>query len=216
MNVIYQPNDSYKKNGANGYTGQDSMAEVIDTAKQKKIEEVFSKYEQKTTRGFLRLIILRLFYEEFNNMEFEGYHGWALIKRIEEISHNHWKPSPGSIYPILKEFSDPVNDLIEPISKDESADNNDKITYRITDIGVEVYRKLEVLSPLSRPNQDFSSKANREKLKEGLKAHHKNKSVAELEKMKSKFGLFIEIIDEMIQEKESGKKNDDDDSDLKK
>ena len=182
------------------------MAQIIDTEKQKKIEEVFSKFEKKTTRGFLRLIILRLFYEQVNNMEFGGYHGWALIQKIDEISRGHWKPSPGSIYPILKEFSALDNDLIEPTSKDESDENNEKITYRITDIGVEVYKRLEKLSPLARPNQDFSINIPRDKLKEGFKAHHNHRSASELKNMKNRFEIFIEVLDEMVKERENAKK----------
>lgn len=46
-------------------------------------------------RGFLRFYILKLIGEAS-----EGISGYALMKRIEEET-GFWRPSPGSIYPLL-------------------------------------------------------------------------------------------------------------------
>jgi DNA-binding PadR family transcriptional regulator len=57
------------------------------------LKKAFHKYGFKT--GFLKLAILRLVAEE-------PIHGYALIKEIERITSEEWRPSPGSIYPALQ------------------------------------------------------------------------------------------------------------------
>jgi DNA-binding PadR family transcriptional regulator len=57
------------------------------------LKKAFHKYGFKT--GFLKLAILRLVAER-------PIHGYALIKEIERITSEDWRPSPGSIYPALQ------------------------------------------------------------------------------------------------------------------
>ena len=57
------------------------------------LKRAFHKYGFKT--GFLKLAILRLVSER-------PIHGYALIKEIERITSEDWRPSPGSIYPALQ------------------------------------------------------------------------------------------------------------------
>jgi DNA-binding PadR family transcriptional regulator len=57
------------------------------------LKKAFHKYGFKT--GFLKLAILRLVAER-------RIHGYALIKEIERITSEDWRPSPGSIYPALQ------------------------------------------------------------------------------------------------------------------
>jgi DNA-binding PadR family transcriptional regulator len=57
------------------------------------LKKAFHKYGFKT--GFLKLAILRLVAEK-------PIHGYALIKEIERITSEDWRPSPGSIYPALQ------------------------------------------------------------------------------------------------------------------
>jgi DNA-binding PadR family transcriptional regulator len=57
------------------------------------IRKSFHKFGFKT--GFLKLAILRLVAER-------PIHGYALIKEIERITSEDWRPSPGSIYPALQ------------------------------------------------------------------------------------------------------------------
>ena len=54
------------------------MVEKKEKEDSKIITKLIEKYEEKIKRGFLRLIILRLFYEQVENYEFAGYHGWAI------------------------------------------------------------------------------------------------------------------------------------------
>jgi DNA-binding PadR family transcriptional regulator len=58
-----------------------------------RLKKAFHKYGFKT--GFLKLAILRLVAER-------PIHGYALIKEIERITSEDWRPSPGSIYPALQ------------------------------------------------------------------------------------------------------------------
>jgi DNA-binding PadR family transcriptional regulator len=81
-------------------------------------KKAFHKYGFKT--GFLKLAILRLVAER-------PIHGYALIKEIERITSEDWKPSPGSIYPALQSLV--KNGLITSV-----ADGRRRI-YEITPTG---------------------------------------------------------------------------------
>ncbi len=82
------------------------------------LKKAFHKYGFKT--GFLKLAILRLVAER-------PIHGYALIKEIERITSEDWRPSPGSIYPALQSLV--KNGLIT-----SSADGRRRI-YAITPAG---------------------------------------------------------------------------------
>lgn len=58
-------------------------------------DKAFQKYGFKA--GFLKLIILKL-------LSKGPRHGYALMKDIERYTEKEWEPSPGSIYPALKEL----------------------------------------------------------------------------------------------------------------
>jgi DNA-binding PadR family transcriptional regulator len=55
----------------------------------------FQRYGFKV--GFLKLTLLTL-------VSKGPLHGYALMKRIERLTDEEWKPSPGSIYPALQEL----------------------------------------------------------------------------------------------------------------
>ena len=59
------------------------------------LRKSFQKYGFKA--GFLKLVVLKLVSQE-------PTHGYALMKRIEELTETDWCPSPGSIYPALQEL----------------------------------------------------------------------------------------------------------------
>jgi DNA-binding PadR family transcriptional regulator len=85
------------------------------------LKKAFHKYGFKT--GFLKLAILRLVAER-------PIHGYALIKEIERITSEDWRPSPGSIYPALQA-------LVKHGLITSSADGRRRI-YDITPAGREV------------------------------------------------------------------------------
>jgi len=55
----------------------------------------FQRYGFKV--GFLKLTLLTL-------VSKGPTHGYALMKQIERLTDEEWKPSPGSIYPALQEL----------------------------------------------------------------------------------------------------------------
>jgi DNA-binding PadR family transcriptional regulator len=55
----------------------------------------FQRYGFKV--GFLKLTLLTL-------VSKGPLHGYALMKQIERLTDEEWKPSPGSIYPALQEL----------------------------------------------------------------------------------------------------------------
>ena len=174
------------------------MVKNIEFEKQKEIKEQFDNYEEKTRRGFLRLMLLRMFYEQAENKDFKGYHGYGLIQKIEGMRGN-WTISPGSIYPLLKEFK--KNNIIQPFSSDENEEN--KINYKITDVGIEVCKRLEQGIPFLRSREDFLKEVPEEILKKEFKEHNKQRTISDLLIMKKRFQLFIEILGEIVKEKES-------------
>jgi DNA-binding PadR family transcriptional regulator len=54
-------------------------------------------------------------------------HGYEVIRRLEERSGGLWRPSPGSVYPMLQLFED------EGLAKAGEADG--RRTYELTDAG---------------------------------------------------------------------------------
>ena len=162
----------------------------------KDFEKLLQKYEEKIKRGFLRLIILRLFFEQVQNREYMGYHGWAIKQKIIKMSDGRWDPSSGSIYPILKEFS--KDGLIEK----QNNNQDDKIVYKITDLGQRMYSQLENISPLVKSHRDdFSRRVPEEFLKKGFANAQEHRSLEELEIMKERFEIFVKVLDEMINNK---------------
>jgi len=62
---------------------------------ERESQKEFQKYGFKA--GFLKLAILKLVSDG-------PIHGYALIKDIQRLTDEDWKPSPGSIYPALHEL----------------------------------------------------------------------------------------------------------------
>lgn len=78
-------------------------------------------------KGGLKLIVLKI----LNEKDFTGY---GLIKEIENKT-GFWKPSPGSIYPLMEE-------LLEKKLVTCKKDKNQKI-YSITEKGKKVYKEVK-------------------------------------------------------------------------
>jgi DNA-binding PadR family transcriptional regulator len=86
----------------------------------KELREAFQKYGFKA--GFLKLTLLKL-------VSKGPVHGYALMKEIERITDEEWKPSPGSIYPALQEL---VQDDLVTCNQ-----QGRRKIYQITPLGVE-------------------------------------------------------------------------------
>jgi DNA-binding PadR family transcriptional regulator len=59
------------------------------------LRKAFQKYGFKA--GFLKLSILKI-------VSLTPTHGYALMKEIERLTEEDWRPSPGSIYPALQDL----------------------------------------------------------------------------------------------------------------
>ncbi|MHA1575763.1 MAG: PadR family transcriptional regulator [Candidatus Thorarchaeota archaeon] len=78
---------------------------------------------QSVPRGFLRILIVRL----LRNREMTGT---EIMEAFEERSKGKWRPSPGSIYPLLSSLED------EEIIKTVKTEGRSK-TYTLSEIGHE-------------------------------------------------------------------------------
>jgi DNA-binding PadR family transcriptional regulator len=57
-------------------------------------------------------------------------HGYELMDRLEAFSGGNWRPSPGSVYPLLQSFED--QGLVESV---ESQDAQGRRVFALTDAG---------------------------------------------------------------------------------
>ena len=71
-------------------------------------------------RGHLKLALLRCMSEK-------EVHGLDMINRIKEVTSGEWAPSPGSVYPILREFE--TSGLVN------KKQNGRSLLYSLTDKG---------------------------------------------------------------------------------
>lgn len=87
-----------------------------------------------STTQFVKLYILHLLLER-------SYYGNEIIDEIKERLNRRWEPSPGMIYPLLRELES--NDYIKGWW--EEPDKRSIRHYRITDGGFEHYKKIKLL-----------------------------------------------------------------------
>ncbi len=164
--------------------------------KRKKVEIAFNKWEEKAKRGFLRLIVLKRFSEKDKYGNYSSLTGMDLINFVSDHSNGKWVPSPGSIYPILAEMQ--KLDMIE-----ETASRNRKEkSYRITEIGLEVYRKLRSQSPIFHGEvPDLTEASQVKKFKDKVRSHFVEQNETDLKKNRRRFELLMEVIDEILSER---------------
>jgi DNA-binding PadR family transcriptional regulator len=83
-------------------------------------------------RGDVRMAILMLLAEEPRN-------GYQLMQTIEERSDGDWRPSPGSVYPVLSQLED--EGLIRATERDGAK------LFELTDAGREYVESAETQTP---------------------------------------------------------------------
>ncbi len=87
-----------------------------------------------STTSFVKLYILHLLIEK-------SYYGNELIDEIKSRLNNKWEPSPGMIYPLLRELEE--NNYIQGWWQEP--DKRSIRHYRITDSGYDHYKKIKLL-----------------------------------------------------------------------
>jgi DNA-binding PadR family transcriptional regulator len=79
--------------------------------------------------GYLKLAILKMISQR-------PMHGYALMKEVERMSEHTWKPSPGSVYPALKELQR-CGYIVQEL-------DGRKRVYRLTELGDVVLKEAIV------------------------------------------------------------------------
>lgn len=87
-----------------------------------------------STTSFVKLYILHLLTEK-------SYYGNEIIDEIKLRLENKWAPSPGMIYPLLRELES--EDYI--LGWWQEPDKRSIRYYRITDSGYEHYKKIKLI-----------------------------------------------------------------------
>jgi len=87
-----------------------------------------------STTSFVKLYILHLLKEK-------SYYGNELIDEIKTRMNNKWEPSPGMVYPLLRELEE--NSYIEGWWQEP--DKRSVRHYKLTDSGYNHYKKIKLL-----------------------------------------------------------------------
>ncbi len=126
--------------------------------------DIINKWQNRVKRGFLWITILKLYNEKDPlTGEMPKLSGTDLKVSISNL-HRRWDPSPGSIYPILKQLEE--DRLITQV---DETDKKNK-AYEITILGSELLTTLrdnvfalrmhpvEALKRMSKSESDFKQK----------------------------------------------------------
>jgi len=101
-------------------------------------------------RGNVRAAVLALLAEEPRR----GYHGYAIMAELSERSGGLWRPSPGSVYPVLQQLQD------EGLIAVEESDGGRKV-FTITDAGAQTVQQnpAEYAEPWATTGPDQRQRA---------------------------------------------------------
>lgn len=104
------------------------------------------RYTASVPKGFLRLYVLGLLREK-------PMSGSEIMEEIEKETGGRWKPSPGSVYPLLSRLQD--NGYTKEIPKEEGGikrymltEKGENFFVEQTKLGERLRKKLEFLAPL--------------------------------------------------------------------
>ncbi|MHA2407103.1 MAG: PadR family transcriptional regulator [Candidatus Ranarchaeia archaeon] len=85
----------------------------------RKMDRFWLRHTASVPKGFLRFEVMRLLQEK-------SMSGAELMTEIEKQTEERWKPSPGSMYPLLSWLVD--NGYIAPLARQENGQKRYKIT----------------------------------------------------------------------------------------
>jgi DNA-binding PadR family transcriptional regulator len=80
----------------------------------------------KLVRDTLRAAVLRVLAEG-------PAHGYLILKRIEEATGGYWRPTPGTLYPLLDQLV--REGVVEVASVEREVKGGKRVTYRLTPKG---------------------------------------------------------------------------------
>jgi DNA-binding PadR family transcriptional regulator len=160
------------------------------------LSHLVQKWLDRIKRGFLHPTILMMFGTPNLKGEYPLMTGSEIIQKIHEVSLDHWKPSPGSLYPILSEMQE--DNLLELVPRS----NKKAKTYRITELGLQMLNIITSSSILlTQPRGTFPPTMKKDSIQYLLNNQYKNASLDDLVKLQ-KFYLFLaDLATQMIESK---------------
>lgn len=113
-------------------------------------EKTATRWLKEMRKGYIRIVILIL-------LSKKQYHGYEMMKEIREKSMGFWTPTPGGVYPILKNLEKLryIEGEWDPQQKKRR-----RKTYRITDSGKAVLERAlakedQITSSMSELMKEF-------------------------------------------------------------
>lgn len=164
------------------------MVQVTDEQK------IISKWHDKTKKGFLWIIILRL-YDQNNPLS-----GVDIKNKINE--RVNWEPSSGSLYPMLEKLE--VDGLIREVDKEDKKNKK----YIITDLGSQLLASLrnDVFAFRMQPIEFFRHMGKSEdEFKKKFSSMFENITPEEFNEVKIHFKNILCWFEDLIHESQSKK-----------
>ncbi len=158
-------------------------------------QKIITKWQDKIKRGFLWITILRLYDEK------APLTGTDIKNRIKTRLHHNWDPSPGSIYPILKEME--TDGLIIQDLDHAILDKKNKM-YTITERGSDLLVSLrDEVFVFKMPPLEFLKRMgeNEGEFKERFGSMCNNLSQNEVDEMHILIHKMLQWFDEVVNEK---------------
>jgi DNA-binding PadR family transcriptional regulator len=156
-------------------------------------KKILDEWKSKFQRGFLRIIIFRMFHQIYKTDELLT--GNVIREKIDQRTGGKWKPSPGSVYPILLELEN------DRIIEERITGNQKNKEYQLTEFGSQLFDKIieETLafSPHNQSKKDIHSPKFRERVEWGLSKMSTRQLKVEYERNK----VMMNIIGNLLKQK---------------
>jgi len=172
----------------------DSIQET--TPDKDRLEILYQNWSDRIKRGFLRIIVLKLFTLQQADGSFPAYSGTGLIEHIKEQTNDNWEPSSGSMYPIISELEK------EGIIKLVNEENRFK-EYQITDLGIKLLDKIEEDSLLFRSNFGDITKNDEERFRHHVYEMHMRLPLSRVKSQQKKFTIMADVLSEVITDRDN-------------
>lgn len=159
-------------------------------------DEIISHWQDRIKRGFLWVTILRL-YDSNPTLS-----GTVIRDKISEMHHLNWIPSPGSIYPVLKQLSD--DGLIALVDENDKKNKD----YQLTERGSKLLVSLQndVFAFKARPLHLFRRMGSNEKVfKDRFHDMVKDLSPDEMDEVFDNLAKVLHWLEELIEQSKSTK-----------
>lgn len=175
--------------------------------------EHWMRHTAAVPKGFLRFFVLRL-------LNLKPMSGAEIIEEIGKRTSGRWKPSPGSIYPLLAWLQD--NGIIREVPSEEAGirryeltEKGKKLLEKETEIRKEIKKKLKFIvppltlsfiwSPCCAPEETFEVEESERRflsalfeLTENLEAKFSKKVLEEVKKVLDEASQKIEEINRRL------------------